>query len=110
MKYIDYRELLDHGEIISKTELNHGSHQIYKICYHGISYHLYLIDGIVKSLRQWDSFAYDETEEDLTWMPENDLLYLFMFADRDRKLNKAAEHVYWLCVKEINARMELEEN
>ena len=36
------------------------------------------------------------------------LVNMLMFSDRDRKRNKKAEKVYWLCIREINKRNPLE--
>lgn len=107
----DYRDLLRYGEVISDYENNwkNDHTRIRKIRYMGILYHLKIVNGELKTLMQWDCFPYNEEAEDLKTLSDHELSNLFMFADRDRKENLEAERVYWLCVKEINKRIDDEE-
>lgn len=101
----DYKDLLRYGEIVSDLELNAGTCiRIRKIRYMGILYHLKMVDGEVETLIQWDILPYQEDENDLRVMDDIELARLLMFSDRERKDNRNAERVYWLCVKEINRR------
>lgn len=102
----DYKDLLRYGEIVSDHEYNFGkeSRRVRKIRYMGILYHLSMINGEVTCLKQWDCFPYSEDEDDIKQMTEDELANMLMFSDRDRKDNKKAEKVYWLCISEINQR------
>lgn len=102
----DYKDLLRYGEIVSEHEYNSGkvSKRIRKIKYMGILYHLSMIDGEVSCLKQWDCFPYDEDENDIKNMTDDELANMLMFSDRDRKYNEKAEKVYRLCIDEINQR------
>lgn len=104
----DYKDLLRYGEIESDHEYNSGkeSRRVRKIRYMGILYHLSMINGEVSCLKQWDCFPYDEDENDVRKMTDDELADMFMFSDRDRENNNKAEKVYWLCVKEINRRLD----
>lgn len=107
----DYRDLLHYGEVISDHESNWKNEhtRIRKIRYMGILYHLKIVNGEVETLMQWDCFPYNEEAEDLKTLSDYELSSLFMFADRDRKENLEAKRVYWLCVTEINKRIDDEE-
>lgn len=102
----DYKDLLRYGEILSDHEYNSGkeSKRVRKIRYMGILYHLSMIDGEVSCLKQWDCLPYDEDENDIKQMTDDELFNMVMFSDRDRKNNGKAERVYWLCISEINKR------
>lgn len=103
----DYNDLLRYGEIISDNEYNadRECNRVIEIRYMGILYHLSMINGEVSSLKQWDCFPYDEDENDMKKMTDDELADMFMFSDRDRVKNNKAEKVYWLCIKEINRRL-----
>lgn len=49
-------------------------------------------------------FTYDEDENDIKKMTDDELANTLMFSDRDRKNNNKAERVYRLCIDEINQR------
>lgn len=102
----DYKDILRYGEIESDCEIksNKGVSRIRKIRYMGILYHLNMFNGKVVCLKQWDSFSYDEDEEDISHMTEDELFNILMFSDRDRKNNKKAERIYWLCINEVIRR------
>ncbi len=102
----DYKDLLHYGEIVSDHEYNSGkeSKRVRKIRYMGILYHLSMINGEVSSLKQWDCFPYDEEENDIKKMTDDELANMLMFSDRDRINNDKAEKVYRLCIDEINQR------
>lgn len=102
----DYKDLLRYGEIVSDQEYNSGkeSKQVRKIKYMGILYHLSMINGEVSCLKQWDCFPYDENENDIKKMTDDELANMLMFSDRDRINNDKAEKVYRLCIDEINHR------
>lgn len=102
----DYRDLLRYGEIVSDHEYNSENEfkRVRKIRYMGILYHLSMVNGEVSCLKQWDCFPYDEDENDIRNMTDDELVDMFMFPDRDRKNNEKAERVYWLCISEINKR------
>jgi hypothetical protein len=102
----DYKDLLHYGEIISDHEYNSEKEnkRIRKIRYMGILYLLCMINGEVSSLKQWDCFLYDENEDDIKNMTDDELADMTMFSDRDRINNEKAEYVYWICVSEINRR------
>lgn len=102
----DCINLLKYGEIVSdqKSYFKSEYRRIMKIRYMGILYHLHLLNGEVKSLKQWDNFAYQEDQGDIHALTDHELADMLMFSDRDRKENKDAERVYWLCIKEINKR------
>lgn len=108
MKFVlpDYKDLLRYGEIISDREYDSGkgSKRVRKIRYMEILYHLSMIDGEVSCLKQWECFPYDEDENDIKQMTDNELSDMLMFSNRDRKNNSKAEQVYWLCISEINKR------
>lgn len=108
MKFVlpDYQDLLRYGEIVSDYEYNSGkeSKRVRKIKYMGILYHLSTINGEISSLKQWDCFPYDEEENDVKKMTDDELANMLMFSDRDRKNNDKAEKVYRLCIDEINQR------
>lgn len=108
MKFVlpDYKDLLHYGEIVSDHEYNSGkeSKRVRKIRYMGILYHLCMINGKVSSLKQWGCFTYDEDENDIKKMTDDELANTLMFSDRDRKNNNKAERVYRLCIDEINQR------
>jgi len=57
-------------------------------------------------LKQWDCFPYDEDENDIRQLTEDELANMLMFSDRDRKNNEKAERVYWLCIFEINRTLQ----
>lgn len=109
MKFVlpDYKDLLHYGEIVSDHKYNSGkeSKRVRKIRYMGILYHLSMINDEVSSLKQCDCFPYDEDENDITKMTDDELANMFMFSDRDRKNNDKAEKVYRLCIDEINQRL-----
>lgn len=86
----DYKDLLYYGEIEFDHEYNFEkeSKRIIKIRYMGILYHLSMVNGKVSCLKQWDGFPYDEDENDIKKMTEDELANLPMFSDRDRKNNK----------------------
>lgn len=98
----DYKDLLQYGEIEYDHEFK--TRRIRKIRYMGILYHLTTVNGELFSLKQWDCLPYDEDEDDIRQMSEDEMLNLFMLSDRDRKHNDKAEKVYWLCIYEINRR------
>ena len=50
---------------------------------------------------------YIVTPADLRNMSEENVIELMIFTDRDRKDNEDAERLYWLCIQEINFRMDL---
>lgn len=102
----DYKDLLRYGEIESDREFRcpDGVGRIRKIRLFGILYHLKTNNDDMVSLKQWDSFPYDEDENDVKQMTEDELANMLMFSDRDRKNNEKAERVYWLCIYEINRR------
>ena len=50
---------------------------------------------------------YTVTPADLRNMSEENVIELMIFTDRDRKDNEDAERLYWLCIQEINFRMDL---
>ena len=102
----DYQDLLKYGEIESECKFKcpDGIEIVRKIRYFGILYHLKTINDNMVSLKQWDCFPYDEDEKDIGQMTEDELVNMLMFSDRDRKHNKKAERVYWLCIYEINRR------
>lgn len=108
MKFVlpDYKDLLRYGEIVSDYEYCFGkeSKRVKKIRYMGILYHLSMINGEVSYLKQWDCFPYDENENDIKKMTDDELANMLMFSDRDRKNNDKAERVYRLCIDEINQR------
>lgn len=110
MKFVlpDYKDLLRYGEIVSDHEYNSGkeSKRVRKIRYMGILYHLCMINGEVSCLKQWDCFPYDENENDIKKMTDDELANMLMFSDRDRTNNDKAEEVYRLCVEEINYRQQ----
>lgn len=47
---------------------------------------------------------YTVTPADLRNMPEENVIELMIFTDRDRKDNEDAEKLYWWCIQEINFR------
>ena len=49
---------------------------------------------------------YTISEEQMRELDEHELAELLMYADRDRKGLEAAETIYWLCVREINRRLD----
>lgn len=102
----DYKDLLRYGEIISDHEYNSGkeSKRVRKIRYMGILYYLSMINGKVSCLKQCDCFSYDEDENDIKKMTDDELFNMAMFSDRDRENNGKAERVYWLCISEISKR------
>lgn len=102
----DYKDLLQYGEIESDHEFKSKTEirKIQKIRYMGILYHLTMVNGEFSSLKQWDCFPYDEDENDIRQIDEDELVNMLMFSDRDRKNNDKAEKVYWLCIYEINRR------
>jgi len=102
----DPNDLIRYGMIVSDTEFNSkdSNVRIRKINYEGILYHLRMQNGNVEKLIQWDGFVYNETASEIKNHSDEDLLNLFMFSSRDRKKNKQAESVYWLCIDEINCR------
>lgn len=102
----DYKDLLRYGEIISDHEYNSGkeSKRVRKIRYMGILYYLSMINGKVSCLKQCDCFSYDEDENDIKKMTDDELFNMAMFSDRDRENNSKAERVYWLCISEISKR------
>ena len=106
----DYKDLLYYGEIESDCEYTCEKEikRVRTIRYMGILYHLSMINGEVVSLKQWDCFPYDEDESDIKHLSDEELVNMLMFSDRDRKRNKKAEKVYWLCIREINKRNPLE--
>lgn len=107
----DYKDLLHYGEIVSDHEYHYNTEyiRIYKIRYNDILYHLKMVNGNPVMLKQWDNFNYDETEEVISKMTDDELFDIFMFSDRDRKVKSIeAERVYWICVKEINKRKDIE--
>lgn len=65
-----------------------------------------MINSKISSLKQWNCLSYDEDENDVRKMTDDELADMFMFSDRDRENNKAPK-VYWLCAKEINRRLDL---
>lgn len=103
----DYKDLLRYGIVESDVELNsNGVHtRICKIRYMGILYHLKMVNNKVESLLQWDGFSYMEEPSDIALLSQDELVNMLMFSDRDRKKDRNAERVYWLCIKEINARI-----
>lgn len=50
---------------------------------------------------------YTVTSADLRNIPEENVMELMIFTDRDRKNNEDAEKLYWWCIQEINFRMDL---
>lgn len=108
----DYQDLIRYGEIESDDEYKSKNKitRIRRIRYMGILYHLNMVNDEVTCLKQWDSFPYDEDKNDIKQLSNDELANLFMFSDRDRKNNKKAERVYWLCVYEINRRDNFGEN
>lgn len=111
-KLPDYKDLLYYGEGESDCiyESENGIKRVRKIRYMGILYHLSMINGKVSCLKQWDCFPYDEDENDIRQLTEDELANMLMFSDRDRKNNKKAEKVYWLCIFEINRRKPYEDD
>lgn len=105
LKLPGYKDLLRYGEIVYDREFTDGV-RAREIKYMGILYHLRMKDGEVLSLKQWDSFPYTEDEADIASMGDDELADMLMFSDRDRKTNSKAENVYWLCIKEINKRLD----
>lgn len=103
----NYKALLKYGEIITDHKHNDG-YRVMKIRYMGILYHLKMVNGEVDTLMQWDCFPYNEEAKDLKALTDHELSYLLMFSDRDREDNQEAERVYWLCIYEINERIERE--
>lgn len=106
----DYKDLLRYGTIESDREWLQGHCRTKLIRYMGILYKLTMENGEVTSLMQWDNFPYQEDETDLRHMTDKELATKLMFSDRDRKDSTDAERVYWLCIMEINRRMDIEEN
>lgn len=104
----DYKDLIRYGVIVSDLELEeHGiSTRIRKIRYMGILYHLKMKGGEVVSLLQWDGFSYMEDDLDIVALSDDALANKLMLSDRDRKIDANAEVVYWLCVREINKRID----
>lgn len=102
----DYKDLIRYGETESDREFGAPSQciRIRKIRYMGILYHLKTINGEVVTLKQWDSFTYQEEKRDIQILTDDMLEGMLMFSDRDRLDNVDAERVYWLCVKEIGRR------
>lgn len=102
----DYKDLLQYGEIESEIEYDSEKEikKIRKIRYMGVLYHLSMVNGEVSSLKQWDSFSYDEDVNDIKQMTDDELANMLMFSDRDRSNNDKAEKVYWMCISEINQR------
>lgn len=105
LKHPDYKDLLRYGEIVYDREFTDGV-RVRKIKYMGILYHLRTENENFVLLKQWDSFPYTEDEADIANLEDDELADMFMFSDRDRKNNKRAEIVYWLCIKEINKRLD----
>lgn len=108
MKFVlpDYEDLLRYGEIVSDHEFHsrERSTRVREIRYMGILYHLSTVNGEVSYLRQWDCLPYDEDENDIKQMTDNELADMLMFSDRDRAINAKAELVYWRCISEMNRR------
>ena len=102
----DYKDLIRYGEIESDHEYNSGkeSKRVRKIRYMGILYYLSMINGEVSCLKQWDYFPYNEDENDIKKMTDDELFNMAMFSERDRKNNGKAERVYWLCFSEMSKR------
>lgn len=50
---------------------------------------------------------YTVTSADLRNIPEENVMELMIFTDRDRKNNEDAEKLYWWCIQGINFRMDL---
>lgn len=48
--------------------------------------------------------------DDLKELTDKELAYLLMIKDKERKDCAEAEKLYWNCVKEINQRIDIEEN
>ena len=51
---------------------------------------------------------YNKEASDISKLSDDELADMLMFSDRDRKENDLAHSVYWLCIKEINARLDEE--
>lgn len=104
----DYRDLLKYGKIIFDDEfgVNDKCVRVRKIEYMGIIYYLKMINEEVITLKQWDEFPYNENAIDLSKMSDDELANMLMLSDRDRKANNRAERLYWLCIEEINARID----
>lgn len=49
------------------------------------------------------------TEEEIKNISDLELSHLLMHSDKDRNELEFVEHIYWMCVKEINRRIEMEE-
>lgn len=49
---------------------------------------------------------YTISEGQMRELSEHELAELLMYSDRDRKEVETAEKIYWMCVKEINRRLE----
>lgn len=103
----NYKDLLRYGDVITEHKYNDGC-RVLKIRYMGILYHLKMMNEEVDTLMQWDCFPYNEEAKDLKTLTDIEVSRLLMFSDRDRKDNQEAERVYWLCIYEINERIEKE--
>lgn len=106
----DYRDLLRYGNITSDNEYGTKLERIRvrKIEYLGVVYYLKMVNGEVTTLKQWDGFPYNEDAGDISKLSDDELADMLMFSERDKKENDRAEMVYWLCVAEINARIDKE--
>lgn len=104
----DYKDLLRYGNIVSDNEYRtkDGYIRVRKIEYMGIVYYLKMIKEEVVTLKQWDELPYNEDALDISKLSDEELANMLMFSDRDRKENNRAEKVYWLCINEINARLD----
>lgn len=102
----DYKDLIKYGEVESDCEFGAPSRRtrVRMIRYMGILYHLKMVNREVVTLKQWDSFTYQENEKDIQILTDDKLAEMLMFSDRDRENNIDAERVYWLCVREIGRR------
>lgn len=49
---------------------------------------------------------YTVSKKDIENMSDEELSKLYMYADRDKMSISAAYDIYWLCVEEINCRIE----
>lgn len=49
---------------------------------------------------------YTLSRNDISELQDEELAKYMMFADRDRKIFDVAENIYWMCVEEINNRMD----
>lgn len=103
---ISYNELIKNGTVITDLEFEgkFDCTRIRKIRYRNVLYHLKTVNGKIEKFLPWDGFAYNETVSDIKILSDMELLDIFMFSDRDRKTDKNAERIYWMCVHEINER------